>query len=228
MRSIQGRHPGLVLVAAFTLGGCSVLGGATPTPAGATLPPALPSGTYTSSLFQPQVTFTLPAGWWIPVDQPDYLELQPVTSDQVGVHFFRNPLPASQAAACPTIPEPSAGTLSTQLLAWIRELPGLKASNPRLTEVGGLRGAEIDLSITDGWTTSCPFANGLPTVSLFVGESGGLRWVVAGSEQLRLSILDAGGFGTVVVDVDAYDGTLMAPLLQQATPIVRSLRLASP
>ncbi len=94
--------------------------------------------------------------------------------------------------------------------------------------VGGLRGTELDVAIASGWKASCPFANGLPTVPLFVGSDGQLRWVIAGSERLRLDLLDVPGGGTVVVDTDTFDGTLWDQLLAVATPIVQSFRFATP
>lgn len=207
----------LALAAFLVLAGCAAA--ATPAP---TLPPALPAGTYTSTAFQPPVTFTVPDGWWKPTDRADFLSLRPVVSDIVGIHLFRDPLPASQDPMCPTIAEPGIATTSLALTAWIGTLPGLVVSNPRLAEVGGLRGTEIDIAIRADWSASCPFAEGIPTVPLFVGADGNLRWVVAGSERLRLSILDVPGGGTVVVDIDAFDGSLWDELLAAATPIVRS------
>jgi hypothetical protein len=174
------------------------------------------------------VAFTLPSGWWIASDTDDYLALQPVDSNQVGIYLFRDPRAASQDLACPIEPEPNVGTLSSELSTWMRALPGLIASNPRLASVGGLRGTELDLRIADGWQASCPFADGLPTVPLFVGQTLELRWVVAGSERLRLSLLDVPGGGTVVVDIDAFDGLLMEVLLDAASPIVGSITFPGP
>ena len=184
------RSAGWVVVTVL-LAGCGGSGSGAPRESqAASLPPALPAGTYTSRAFQPPVTFTLPAGWWIPSDSGDYLGLQPVASDLIGVHLFRDPLAASQDLACPTSAEPGVGALSGELSTWIRGLDGLVVGSPRLATVGGLRGVELDLAITTGWAASCPFANGLPTVPLFVGQNGSFRWVVAGSERLRLSLLD--------------------------------------
>jgi hypothetical protein len=211
------------LVAAVLIVGCN-RAGASPSPAASGRPPALPAGTYQSQTFEPRLTFTLPDGWWIAADAADYLALQPVDSQQVGIHLFRDPLAASQDLACPIKPEPSIGSLSTELSTWMRALPGLVASSPRLASIGGLRGTELDLHIADGWTASCPFADGLPTVPLFVGDTGDLRWVVAGSEQLRLSLLDVPGGGTVVVDIDAFEGTLMDGLLDAADPIIATFQ----
>jgi hypothetical protein len=214
-----------MILAAVLLAGCAGVPSATPAP---TAPPALAAGTYTSSAFKPAVTYTVPAGWRIVSDSSTYFALQPVTSEVIGIHLFRDPLAASQDAACPTTAEPGVGTLSLELASWIRGLPGIIASSPRIATVGGLRGVELDLALNTGWTASCPFADGVPTVPLFVGEDGGLRWVVAGSERLRVALLDVPGGGTVVVDIDAFDGTLMEGLVAAAAPIVQSLSFATP
>lgn len=213
------------LLAAF-VAGCAGLGGGSPAPTPG--PSPLPPGTYASSVFQPNVSFTLPAGWWMPTDSAGYLGLNPVESDLVGIHLFRDPLPASQEPSCPTVAEEGVGTLSGELAAWIRGLPGLTVSNPRLVTVGGLRGVEVDARIAAGWTASCPFADGIPTVPLIVGPNESFRWVVAGSERLRLSILDLPGGGTVIVDTDAFEGSLFDTLLAEASPIVRSFVFAVP
>ena len=214
------------LVAALVAGCAGAPSAATPVPTLA--PSVLPAGTYTSAAFQPAVTYTVPTGWRIASDSSDYFALQPVDSDIIGIHFFRDPLAASQDAACPTTAEPGVGKLSLEIATWIRGLPGIIASSPRMVTMGGLRGVELDLALNTGWTASCPFANGVPTVPLFVGADGSLRWVVAGNERLRVALLDVPGGGTVVVDVDAFDGTLMDGLVAAAAPIVQSLSFATP
>jgi hypothetical protein len=208
-----------VLGAAMAAGACG--GSATPGPTAA--PTGLPAGTYSTKSFQPQLTFTIPAGWAINADSARYFELRPAISDLVGIYAFRAPLPASQDPACPSTAVGGIGTTSTALSTWIRGLPGLDVAAPRLVTVGGLRGVELDLQIAAGWTASCPYANGLPTVALFVGPDPDFRWTVAGTERLRLDILDLPDGTTVVVDVDAFDGALMADLLSAAQPIVRSM-----
>lgn len=230
MRRSARRLPVAALLGALVavlVGGCAgTAGGATPVPTPA--PSALPAGTYTSTAFRPAVTYTVPSGWWIASDVSDYFALQPVASEVTGIHLFRDPLAASQDAACPTTAEPGVGKLSLEIATWIRGLPGIIASSPRMVTVGGLRGVELDLALNAGWTASCPFANGVPTVPLFVGANGNLRWVVAGNERLRVALLDVPGGGTVVVDIDAFDGTLMDGLVAAAAPIVQSLSFVTP
>jgi hypothetical protein len=187
---------------------------------------AMPAGTYASKAFKPTVTFTVPGGWDNPDDAPDYLRIRPAGSDVVGIHLFRDPVAASQDKACPSSAEPGVGGTSSQLATWIRGLPGLLVSDPKIATIGGLRGVELDIGIKDGWTESCPFANGSPTVPLFVGQKASYRWIVAGSERLRIYLLDVPTGGTVVVDVDAFEGSLIDQLLAQAAPIVQSLSFA--
>lgn len=214
------------LVAVSMLAGCG--GGASPTPTSIPRAPVAP-GTYTSSSFRPPITYTLPAGWLIADDAADYLALEPVTSDATGIRIFRSPQAASQDPTCPIASAPGVGTTAKDLVDWIRSRLGLVAGDPVPVTMGGLAGLRIDIAIVAGWKPSCPFANGLPTVALFVGSTdASFRWVVAGSERLQLSVLDVPGAGTVVVDIDAFDGSLMDGLLSAAAPIIGSLKFGLP
>jgi len=220
-----------VLALAVALSACS---GAPVAPgaAGTTAPSTaagtpLPAGTYTSGAFSPAVTFTVPDGWEAASDTPSYLQLRPFGSDVLGIHLFRNPVAASQDPACPSQPEPGVGSTSSELVSWIRGRPGLVVSNPAMVTVGGLPGVSIDVGIKDGWTQSCSFANGSPTVPLFNGAAAGYHWIVAGNERLRLYIVDMPGGGTVVIDVDAYDGNQIDGLIAQALPIVKGMTFAT-
>ena len=219
---IRGLVTLALLLAVAACGGSS----APPAASGPT-PTARPAGPYTSAAFQPQVTFTLPGGWLIAGDAAAYLQARPVETDLIGLHLFRDVLAASQDPACPLTPEPGVGRTSNEMLAWIRGLPGLTASAPVMVEVGGLRGVGVDLAIAPGWTTSCSFANGLPTVSLLT-DGASLRWVIAGSERLRLYLLDVPGGGLVIVDLDAFDGDLYGRLIDIGVPIVKSIEFATP
>jgi hypothetical protein len=212
------------MVGTLLIAACS----GTASPSSAPQASALPAGTYTSQAFQPVLTFTLPTGWDIPSDSATYLQLRPAGSENAGIHLFRDLRAASTDAACLTSPEPGVGSSSTDLSRWIQGRTGLAVSNPRLVSVGGLRGTELDIAIASGWTAACPFANGMPSVSLFVGPTADFRWVVAGNERMRLDLLDLPSGGTVAVDIDDFDGSVMSDLLAAATPIVRSFAFAVP
>ncbi len=70
----------------------------------ATTPPAtpMPAGTYTSSAFQPAVTYTVPDGWVTVGDAAKSFQLSPADSDIDGIYLFRDVSAASQDATCPT------------------------------------------------------------------------------------------------------------------------------
>ncbi len=187
----------------------------------------LPAGSYTSTVFQPAVTFTVPGGWVLATDLAGYLQLRPAGQDLLGIYLFRGVSAASQDASCPTDPQPGIGASSIELVAWIRSLDGLTVSSPAMVTVGGLRGSSIDIGIVSGWTHSCPFANGVPTVPLLVDQGTGLRWVIAGGERLRLYVLDLPDGGTLIVDIDDFDGSRLTAFMGVALPIVTSLKFGS-
>jgi hypothetical protein len=222
----RGPWRGLILAMAL-VSACG--GAASPTPVATAQRVALPAGEGRSSAFGPPITYQLPAGWLVADDGADYFALQPVTSDRVGIYVFRSPLAASQDPDCPIRPAPDAGTTAKDLVDWIRARPGLVVGDPVPVTVGGFTGLQTDVAIVEGWKASCPFANGVPTAPLFVSPTdAGFRWVIAGSERLRLSVLDVPAKGTVVVDVDAFDGSLMDGFLPAATPIVATLKFGLP
>jgi hypothetical protein len=238
MRNPRGALPTLVVViavAALVVGvlaigvlpGLSTPAASPSAPAGSPGPSALPAGTYASQVFKPTVTYTVPGGWALGADSPPYFQLFPATSDVVGIHLFRDAKAASQDPSCPDTAAPGVGSSARELVAWIQGRPGLNVSQPVPSTVGGLSGQQIVVSIKDGWTASCPLANGVPTVPLLTDGKGSYRWIVAGTERMRMDVLDVPEGGTVIVDVDAFDGTLMDQLLKDAEPIVRSMSFAA-
>ncbi|HEX5825909.1 MAG TPA: hypothetical protein VFY23_00185 [Candidatus Limnocylindrales bacterium] len=215
-----------MLVLAAALAACG--GASLPPPAQSTQAPVasdgaqqLAAGTYRTQFFQPTLTYTVPEGWELLADTPNWVQLRPQGSQDIGLYLFRDARAASQAASCPTEPEPGVGTTSTELVAHFRGLPGVNAGQPALVTVGGLRGSQLDMGIAPGWTASCPFANGVPTVPLIMNE-GIDRWVLAGDERLRFYILDVPGGGNVIVDIDDFMGDQIDGLIKSATPIIKS------
>ncbi len=212
-------------IACVVLAACG--GGATPTGAPSTpAASALAAGTYTSKVFVPAVTYTLPAGWSDPEDTAGYFRLAPAGSEVVGIYIFRDAVAMSQDASCPDAPAAGVGKTAKELATWMSSLPGVVASDPKAASVGGLSGYVIDLGIKDTWKQSCSFANGSPTVPLFLNTTSGFHWIMAGSERLRLWVLDLPSGGSVIVDVDAFDGSLIDQLLNDAMPIVSSMSFA--
>ncbi len=218
------RRGPLILALTLLMAACS--SGANESPSASPESP-LPAGSHTSTAFQPTVTFTVPDGWVLATDSAAYLQLRPADQQLLGIHLFRGVSAASQDATCPAQPQPGVGTSSIELVAWIRGLKGLSVTSPALVTVGGLRGSSMDIRIANGWTASCPFANGIPTVPLLVDQGTGLRWVIAGGERLRLYVLDLPDGGTLIVDIDDFEGSQLTAFLGTAQPIVNSLQFGS-
>ena len=215
-----------VLAVAMALLVAACGGSPAPTPSGPTDSP-LPAGTHTSTLFQPAVTFTVPDGWVLDTDSAGYLQLRPAGQSILGIHLFRGVTAASQDPQCPIASQAGIGTTSSELVAWMRGLKGLVVTSPAMASVGGLVGVSVDVAIAQSWTQSCPFANGLPAVPLFVEPGTGLRWVLAGGERLRLYLLDLPGGGTLIVDLDDFGGSQFDALVGAAAPIVKSFKFAA-
>ena len=197
---------------------------ASPTADAGPTPEVLAAGTYSTRNFRPTLTFTVPEGWELLADTPNWVQLRPTGEADLGLYLFRNAQAASQDPTCPTTPAEGVGMTSSELVTFYRGLPGVIAGNPALVTVGGLNGSSLDLGLAPDWTRSCPFADGIPTVPLLM-NTGIERWVLAGSERLRLYVLDVPG-GNVVVDVDDFAGSNIDTLLASAAPVIKSFVFA--
>jgi hypothetical protein len=192
---------------------------------------------YTSAAFQPTTTVTVPGNWTVTMDQADALTISPlvtdagsspVPTDVAGIYLFRDVAAAMQDPACTTRPEAGVDSDARSLAGWVAARPGLTATEPEPVTVGGLSGYEVEASLAPSWTTSCPFANGAPAVSLLANESGTIRWVVFGTEKLRLQFLDLPGGGTITVNTSATDGSIYPGLVNEVAPVIASLSFAAP
>ena len=91
-----------------------------------------------------------------------------------------------------------------------------------MATVGGLSGIQLDVGLKSDWTPSCPSPTASrPSPCSTVPAID--HWVVVGNERLRLFLLDLPGGGTVVVDLDAFDGDQVEDLIARSAGIVRSL-----
>jgi hypothetical protein len=203
--------------------------GSTPTSAPA-------ATTYTSQAFTPPTTVTVPGNWTVTMDQPDAMTLSPlvtdgqsspVPTDVAGIYLFRDVRAAMQDPACTTKPEAGVASDAKSLAGWVSARPGLTTTEPEPVTIGGLSGYEVEASIKESWTSSCPFANGAPSVSLLANDSGSIRWVVFGTEKVRLAFLDVPGGGTVTVNTSATDGSIYPGLVNEVAPVIASMQFAA-
>jgi hypothetical protein len=199
----------------------------------------LGEGTYTSQLFEPALTFTVPVGWnnpydtrgsfdlWTPGwsdgwDDPDDLGIY--YFDHPGLSLFRDVRPREgcswSSRRIPGIPQtpPSSdgvyatvGTSAIEVATWVAAHPGIATGAPSPVEVGGLSGYQLDVSIAETWQ-SCPVDGAPATVPLF----DDVRLVEHPKyATMRLIVLDLPDGGNVLIEIDGKQ-------VEAAMPVVRS------
>ena len=158
----------------------------------------LDPGTYTTQLFQPHLTYTVPAGWSNFEDLPGNFLLVPPggaldgvnggTSDYIGI--YTSVLPNSDCnGAIPDIDMTPAG-----MAGWFADAPGFDSSNNHAVTVGGLSGQAIDLKMKPGWNACLALTSG-------IGLSG-FEHTVVPSQRTRQYLLSN---GTNVLSIEVVD-----------------------
>jgi len=171
----------------------------------------LTSGTHTTSVFQPALTYTVGEGWSNMEDLPGNFLLippggslagvNPMTSDFIGVYTsVTPPLPCTEQAALPAAPTPQT------YVDWLQAQPQLATTAPSPTTVGGLTGLQIDVSLVADHACSDPkIAGAYGLVLLGTGRSQ-LTHAVVPNYPLRLDLLSYDGGVLAIELADAPNG----------------------
>lgn len=189
-----------------------------PNPEGGVCLGVLSAGTYTTQIFTPEITYTVPNGWQNFEDTPgNFLLVAPGYdlrgvneggSDYIGIY-------TSIAAAnrlCSTEAEvqsdqPGVARTSSAIADEFMQRPGLATTPSTPVSVGGLSGVVLDITLTDGWTGTCFYApGGLPVVPMFRGPAvspSSLDHGMGLGLTMRLYLLDRPG-GTLAIEVDDF------------------------
>lgn len=146
-----------------------------PNPDGGECLGKLAPGTYKTFTFRPNITYRVPAGWANFEDYPGGFLLLPPggtlsgvnagTSDFVGVYSSV----AAPNGGCRPGTAPHVGRSVSDLAAWMTAHPGLTTTKPRLVSLGRFKGVVLDIRMKKGWTKTCPYSHGRPTVPLIHG-----------------------------------------------------------
>jgi hypothetical protein len=189
------------------------------------------AGTYTTKFFQPQLTYTVPAGWGNLEDlSGNFLLLppgatlegvNPETSDFLGVYRSVVAPEVCTGEASGTVPLTYDG-----LLAYLTSHPQLTVTNPKQITVGGLRGVTIDVQMKPGAGDGC--AQGI-WVDVYVGKSPtSLVHAVSPDYGLRLDLL-RNGDDTVAIEVaDARGGSDYPDWWAAADEVIKSFSFSTP
>jgi hypothetical protein len=184
-----------------------------PNPEGQACLGRLAAGTYTTQIFHPTLTYTVPAGWKNYEDTPGNFLLVPPhgnlpgvnagTSDFIGIYTSVAPPKGCEIGVEPGVLATVAG-----YRGWAKRQPGFRNPRFRPVKVGGLSGIVADLRLARGWTKTCIYSDGLPVQPLITGL--GISFLdhnVLPGQVTRLYLLDylQGALAIEVVDIkDAH------------------------
>ena len=171
----------------------------------------LEPGEYTTTVFEPTLTYSVPAGWANMEDLPgnfllvppggDLAGVNPMTSDFIGVY--------SSVAAPSICDEGVDGNVersAAAMVEWMQQQPALVVSEPLPVTVGGLDGLQIDVALSESEACSDPaIADSYALVIIGVGPSHLTHGVVP-DYRLRLMLLDSGNGVLAVELADAPAG----------------------
>jgi hypothetical protein len=185
---------------------------ACPNPEGQVCLGRVKAGTYTTKIFQPTLTYTVPGGWFNYEDTPGNFLLVPPygnlpgvnagTSDYIGVYTAV----AVEDVDCSGHDVDLEGGFTPQAMAHtMARRRGVLATAPRPVSVGGLHGVVIDLRLKHGAGLHCP-GYPLPYIPIIIGVTPtGLDHGLIPRLALRLYLLHYKG-GALCIEVDDLTG----------------------
>lgn len=195
----------------------------------------LEAGTYSSKIFTPVLTYTVPDGWQRLEDNPgNYLLFPPGYpvagandggGDAIGVVTdvaAANRLCSNEAEASSN--EPGVAATPAGMADEFAARAGLELTGRTGVSVGGLTGLQFDLRLADGWTGTCFYAP-TPTTpivpALHTATPSNIDHPVEGALVMRLYLLAAADGTTMAIEIDDWsDGTH----LDGYSPIIESMQ----
>ncbi|HKD97511.1 MAG TPA: hypothetical protein VKB69_07885 [Micromonosporaceae bacterium] len=191
------------------------------------------AGTYTSTSFNPPITYTVPAGWENFQDSLTDFMLDR-TSDPVDDFFGQNAIyihrnVSAAAQDCGSSAEPGVGRSVEQLAAWLGGLDGLTVTPAKPATMGGLDGLTLDIRLAKGWRKTCDWANDRPIVPLTIsGDPAQFRHTghfTAQGGTWRFYLLATPDGGNVAVQLlDIPRGVSFDGYMKAVAPVLASLR----
>jgi hypothetical protein len=172
----------------------------------------LTAGTYSTRIFLPRITYTVPAGWQNLEDLPGNFLLVPPGYDLAGVNegesemigIYSSVVASSRechADGQPAQAMPGVAVTPDAIAAEFDKRPGVVSTTSQPAAVGGLSGLVLDLSLTDGWTGTCFNAIYVPLIN-GVAPSG-FDHGLSPHETMRLYLLST-ATGVLAIEVRDY------------------------
>ena len=186
------------------------------------------AGTYTTAVFQPDLTYTVPGGWANYEDLPGNFLLvppggspegvNPGTSDYLGVYTSVAAPGRCTGEASQTEPRSFDG-----LVAFLKKHPRLKVSNVHDVIVGGLKGVRMDIRMGPK-----PDCNDGAYVDLYVGlPPSDLVHGVIPNYLVRVYLLRSAGNTLAIEVADAPNGSDYADFPAAAAQVIETFKFAT-
>jgi hypothetical protein len=183
-----------------------------PNPEGGRCLGRLSTGTYSTVVFQPKLTYTVPAGWFNYEDTPGNFLLVPPDGNLLGVNLGTSDFIGVYTSVAAEGYNCSAHTVATgaddspaAVVRYLRGRHGVIAGPARPVRIGRLRGFVIDLRLAHGAGLHCPGYTP-PYYPIIIGiGSTGLDHGLIPHLVLRLYLLRYAG-ATLAVEVDDLHG----------------------
>jgi hypothetical protein len=175
----------------------------------------LPAGTYTTEVFTPTLTYTVPDGWANWEDTPGNFLLVPPGGDLPGVNadtsdFVGVYTRVMAPNGCEEGPAPGVGVAPADLKAYYEAHPGLEVTSTT-TSIGGRNGFRLEVRMKDSWTKPCSYSAGHPIVPMLLGlPPSGLDHNIGAGRAWHLDLLERGAATLAVEVVDINDGAHLA------------------
>jgi hypothetical protein len=183
----------------------------------------LPAGRYSSEVFKPPVTYTVPAGWKMFEDEPGQFGLGLGANEGPCVCIWRDVRAAS--IKCVEEPEPGVGGSAADITTWLAQRKGLKTTKPTPVQVSGLTGYMIDVNLDPAWRGQCQGAISVP-ILVGTGLGAGVFWGSEADTSQRIYLLDLGKNatdGNIAILIQVCCGVDFVERTTAATPVIKSL-----
>ncbi|MGC5076649.1 hypothetical protein [Agrococcus sp. DT81.2] len=178
-----------------------------PNPHGGACLGALEAGEHQTRVFQPAITYTVPAGWTNYEDLPGNFwlfqtdDLASQDSAVGGSYLGIYQDAAAAALDCAEAPEQGVNRTPEALVAWYQSVPTLTVTPPVPVTVGGLEGLQIDLVLVDGAEADMCSYGPYAGVPLIIGSGvSQLHHVLLDALEVRLVLLRRGE-GNVTLEI---------------------------
>jgi len=171
----------------------------------------LAAGTYTTQVFDPAITYTVPAGWDNEEDLIGNFLLIPPGGNLPGVNGGKSDFvgiyrTVGAPNGCEDGTAPGVATTAAAVTAWIAHDPSLVVTAKHAVRVGGLSGSVMDLVVSPR-AKPCPYSNGNPVAPYLIGVGrSGLEHNTGPGQKTRLYLLDHGGDALAIEAVDVHGG----------------------